>query len=99
MGKYEVRLKTGFFETTRYQISISEGFLNLIPIYDSEKSPICIAQKDIISILLLKNRLEEIEIKTIGDTISGVFDQNSDLRKMKQELKRKIHAKIIYKEE
>jgi hypothetical protein len=97
--KYEVRLKTGFYETTLYQLSISEGILNITPIHDDMKSPICINEENLISILLLKSKHSEIEIKTKEDTFSGVFNQNPDLREIRQELKMKVHTRIIYKEE
>ncbi|QRN85763.1 hypothetical protein JR334_00520 [Clostridia bacterium] len=97
--KYQVKLKTGFFETTNYHLSITSGAIQLTPNNSPTNNSILIIEQDLISIQLSRGRLAKIEIKTKSRTIHGVIDEKQNLGEILQELKKNIKSKYIYEEE
>jgi hypothetical protein len=63
------------------------------------KDPVLISSSDLVSLHLTKDKYSEIEIKTKDQTLSGIFEENLDLKEIHQELKRYINTKITYVEE
>lgn len=96
---YVLKLKTGFYETTLCQICIQLNRISLIPLNNDMKDPILITSSDLISLHLTKDKHSEIEIKTRDQTLSGIFEENQDLKKIHQELKSQINTRITYEEE
>jgi hypothetical protein len=96
---YVLKLKTGFYKTTLCQISIQSNCINLIPLNSEMKDPILFTSSDLVSLHLIKDKHSEIEIKTRDQTLSGIFEENQDLKKIHQELKRQINTRITYEEE
>lgn len=96
---YSLKLKTGFYETTLCQISIHKDCIHIIPCNDEMKDPVLISSSDLVSLHLTKDKYSEIEIKTRDQTLSGIFEENLDLKEIHQELKRYINTKITYVEE
>ncbi len=97
--KYKVAIKTGFFETTLYDLSIMDGSILLVPAEDPANNSISIAEDDFASILFYKGNHSEIEITTRDRTISAIVDECLDLREIYQEFKKNIKTKMIYEEE
>ncbi len=96
---YGLRIKTGFYETTLYDLSMLEGGILLAP-YDNEANPIIkILPEDLNCITLTKKKHSEIEIKTRSLLFWGTFIEDTDLRAIYQELKKHVEAKVIYEEE
>jgi len=96
---YKLKLKTGFYESTFYNLHIINNGIGLFPIADDSKEAINLSGEDISYIILSKSKYSEIEIKTVEETFNGIFNEQEDLRKIHSELKRNIKSRIIYKEE
>jgi len=96
--QYEVKMKTGFFETTRYFLSAASGGIALCPAEDKSKAGIHVPEDEIIDIMLIQEKNAAIEIKTCHRTISGIFTKNLDLRDVHSELRKYIKKDVIYVE-
>ena len=93
---YEVKMKTGFFETTRYYLSASSGGIALYPADDKNIARIHVPEEELIDIMLIKDKNAGIEIKTNHQTITGIFTNNLDLRDVHNELRKHIKKDVIY---
>jgi len=93
---YKVKLKTGFFETTLYEISIFDKQIRLSTINTDQKGLIIIANQDLISVTLFNHRHPEIEIQTYDRNIRGTFVQEPDFRDLFYLLKDNFDKEIIY---
>lgn len=96
---WNVKMKTGFYETTNYDLSIFDGKILLIPSALGAKEAIEIVDHDLISITLTKKKNSEIEIRTRNQMFTGTLLENLYLREIYPILKKQINAKIIYEEE
>lgn len=97
--QFEVKMKTGFYKTTNYDLSADQHLLLLIPVKNKTDVAIQIPEEDLISIILTKKKKSEIEIKTYNQIFTGTFTLNTDLREVQQALKKHITTKIHYEEE
>ena len=96
---YQVKLKTGFYETTLYDLSLSQDKIQFIPLENTEKEVITIKSDDLITITLTKRTHSEIEVLARNRIFTGTFIQDPDLRELQKTLKKYINTKIIYEEE
>lgn len=96
---YEIKLRTGFFESSLFSLSVSPGLIQFIPIESTDKSSIIINEKDLVAITLLKNKTGEIDIETYNQILTGTFTKKIDLKKVVKDFKKNINKKIYYEEE
>ncbi|NPV91260.1 MAG: hypothetical protein HPY50_10875 [Firmicutes bacterium] len=93
---YEIRLKTGFFETRRYHLSVIEEQLILSPVENSAEAKIIIPSDDILEIILTKKRIPEIKVQARDKSYDGVFTAGTDFDEVCGLLKR-LKKTIVYK--
>ena len=95
---FECRLKTGFFETKRYDFLIFKGKLIFS---DSESEDRCIAilESDILSITLRKVKSLEIEIQALDKIYHGTVSNQANFESMLRQLKENINKKIVCEHE
>jgi len=96
--KYWLKMKTGFFETTRYCLTAFTGGIELFPAEDKSKARIHVPEDDLIVITLIREKNAEIEIKTRHQIFTGVFTENIDLRDVHHDLRKHISTDVIYVE-
>ncbi len=96
--QYCLKMKTGFFETTRYCLSAFTGGIELFPAEDKSKARIHVPEDDLIVITLIREKNAEIEIKTRHQIFTGVFTENIDLRDVHHDLRKHISTDVIYVE-
>ena len=92
--EHEIRLKTGFFETTLYGLHISKERLRLSPktIGDQE---IVLLGKDISDIHLKNGETLEIEINTLAHSYQGTITDKADYEELLSGLKTNLTNKIL----
>ncbi len=95
---YELRLKTGFFETTPYRFYILKGHLRLVPDKTSARGNIEIPEEDLVSVALTKDSRLRITISTQSQTFTGTFVGTPDLREVSEYLKNRVYKPIICEE-
>ena len=96
--KYWLKMKTGFFETTRYCLSAFTGGIELFPAEDKSKDRIHVPENDLIAITLKREKNAEIEIKTRHQILTGIFTDDIDLRDVHHDLRKHISTDVIYVE-
>lgn len=96
--QYGIKMKTGFYETTRYALSAFEGGIQLRPSEDKTKNIIHVLEDDLIAITLTRKKNPEIEIKTRNQMFTGTFTEKLDLFDVHHELKKYISTKVVYEE-
>lgn len=97
--EYRIKIKTGFFKTTIYLLSIRKGSIQLTPLNNPSNESIHIDEQDLIKIRLSQSKFSTLEIKTKDRTILGTFHEKQNLQNIHQELQKSIKSKIIYEEE
>lgn len=94
---YEIRLRTGFFETTSYTFMIKKNQIVLSPLSaDGKTKDITICDASIVSVLLRKKKNPELEIQTKDKVYLGTLGTKIDLSQVFQVLKKELNTKIIY---
>lgn len=96
---YEFRMKTGFFETKRYDLLICKGKL-ILSLKESEDGFITIPEEDILNITLKKSKKAfEVEIQTDKVIYQGLLDNNTDHERFINQVKENINKKIFFEYE
>lgn len=83
----KVRIKTGFYQTMLYKLSILDNSLELFPTENPVLNNVRLVGESIDSIILVKKKYSRIEIKTKNRVYEGTFTGDPDLRDVQQELK------------
>jgi hypothetical protein len=96
---YEIKLKTGFFETTLYKLSISEGLLVFSPVISRNNKEFSISDEHLVSIEITDKKHTEMEIKTLNEFLTCIFSEKPDISKLIIVLTDNFNKKISYKEE
>ena len=96
--QYWLKIKTGFFETTRYCLSAFTGGIDLFPAEDKTKARIHVPEDDLIAITLKREKNSAIEIKTRHQIFTGIFTEDIDLRDLHHDLRKHISTDVIYVE-
>ncbi|MDF1618011.1 hypothetical protein [Petrocella sp. FN5] len=96
--EYEIKLKTGFYETANYYLSPTREGIKLLPIGDVTRGPIVATGNELISITLTQEKKSNITIMTRSQILTGDFQEKLDLKEVYEELKKHINAKIVYEE-
>mgnify|MGYP000626486789 CR=1 FL=1 len=89
---YEIRLKTGFYETKLYNLSIKD---QRIAILNNEEEIIVIDDDDLLCVSVTERNNIEIEIQTKTKVYSGTIAAASASRLL-DDLKRELNKKILY---
>ena len=92
--EYELRLKTGFFETKFYDLQINKGKLRLSPKIPGDKE-ILLLEKDISDLLLKNGEDLVIEINTLGQSYQGTITNKADFEVLLSGLKTNLNIKIL----
>jgi hypothetical protein len=91
---FELRLKTGFYETAAYDMLLSRNKLILSPI-ESGCQIITVPGKEILTITLKNEKAPEIEIQTWEKIYQGSLLEKTDFEKLIGLLKENLNVKII----
>lgn len=91
---FEIKLKTGFFETKEYDLLISKNKL-ILSSAEGEDQVITIFDKDIIAVSLKNEKLAEIEINTWDRIYRGVLCSKPEFEDLLRMLKENLNRKII----
>ncbi len=91
---FEFRLKTGFFETKRFDLIARKGNLILSPV-EAEDQVIIIPEKDILNVTLKNTKSLEMEIQTWDKVYQGIFNNKTDYEELLGQLKGNINKKIV----
>ncbi len=95
--KVELRLRTGFFETTSYWLEVRRNQIALLPLSPNEgKEKIVIPGEAITAVTLLEKKNPEIEIQTKEGLFSGTLAPETDLGMLFDLMKSKLNKKVIY---
>ena len=92
--EYELRLKTGFFETKFYDLQINKGKLRLSPKIPGDKE-ILLLEKDISDLLLKNGEDLEIEINALEQSYEGTITDKENYNDLLSELKDNLNIKIL----
>ncbi|OPY84556.1 MAG: hypothetical protein A4E71_02606 [Smithella sp. PtaU1.Bin162] len=91
---YPVRLKTGFFETTAYLLSVVPGAIRLDPVDGTQGDAVVIAKAEITAIMLSRKTRPGIEIQTQGKTFFGAFTNDIDRGKLESDLRKAFGSRL-----
>jgi len=91
---FEIRLKTGFYETKPYDLLISKNRL-VLSSAESGEDMIFVHEKEILFVSLREKKHSEIEIQTLENSYQAVFCDNTDFEEVLRILEDNLHAKII----
>lgn len=91
---FNIRLKTGFFETKPYDLLVGKDRL-VLSSKESESGSIIIPDKNIISIALNNKKAPEIEIQTWEKIFQGSLLEKADFEKLLNSIKENLSVKII----
>ncbi len=91
----EVRLKTGFFETTAYRLEIGGKQLRFLPSLLESGTEISLHEAEISSVTLLDREPIQFEIQTESMSYIGSFVSNGDLESTLRQFKAGLNIKII----
>jgi hypothetical protein len=95
--KIELRLRTGFYETTSYWMEVTKNRIALSPLpTGGGKEEIVIPGEIITAISVLEKKNPEIEIQTKEGIFSGTLSQETDLDKLFDLMKKELNKKVIY---
>ncbi len=92
--RIEVRMKTGFFKTTAYELMLDGALLRLAP-DDPQDGEILLPAREVLSLTLREKKQPQIEILTRGNIYAGVFEQGTDFQETLRVLKGNPDLKII----
>lgn len=92
--EFEIRLKTGFFETKPYNLLIGKNRLVLSSVNSADDN-ISVHEKEILLVSLREKKHSEIEVQTMENNYQGVFCDDIDFEEVLRILKENLHAKII----
>lgn len=95
---YPVRLKTGFYETADYAMSVLPGAIMLSPMDDTAREAIQIMKDDITVITLTLKKRSGLEIQTHEKTFVFVLQENTDNDEMRRQFREAIGKKIVFEE-
>lgn len=90
----EVRLKTGFFETTAYHFEVKKRLLYFLPLDLESRTKITIHEGDILSVTL-HDKSSQFEIATGSSLYRGAFVSNNDWTQIIKLIKSELNVKII----
>jgi|SRR6056297_3205771 len=95
---YNIRVKTGFFKTTKYQLVVKKSLLELIP-ENNDDAKIFLKEDEILSISLRKRDELHLDFNLKEDGITGTLLDIKDTQKIFKLLKENIKKNIIYEED
>jgi len=90
----DIRMKTGFFETKKYELLISSDRL-VLSSKETENDSIIILVNNIISITLKNKKSPELEIQTREEIFQGNLTEKTDFEKLINSLKESLSVKIV----
>ena len=96
---YEFSLKTGVYDSVHCSLNISKGEINFVVLDSKTENNIRIAEKDLLSVTILKKKNKEIDIETYNQIFTGTFTKRPDLKKVLSDFKKNINKKIYFEEE
>jgi len=91
---FEIRMKTGFFETMLYDLLICKNKVKLSA-SESVNDSIIIPDKEILCVMIIKKKLYEIEIHKYDKIYSLILCDNSQLEEIIKALYENLNTKII----
>ncbi len=97
---YNVRLKTGFFETALYQMTIQKSEILFSPTRaDVGEKSFAVPERDILAVSIANRKTPQLEIQTAEKRYSATLASDPNLNGLLLELRNKLDCKIIYEGE
>ena len=98
---YDVRLRTGFFETALYHMTIHSRQILFSPTRtDMKGESIAVPEEDILSVCISSRKRPGLEVQTPARRYSGIFAASDpNLNSLLLELRNKIDCNITYEGE
>lgn len=91
---FSFRLKTGFFETSAFNLLIRQGQLVLSSTEAKERT-ITITEENLVSITLKNEKSLEIEIQTRDSIYQGIFPDKAVYERLLEQLQENLNKKIV----
>ncbi len=91
---YPIRLKTGFFETAAYSLSVVSGAIRLDPADGTPGDAVVIAGAEITAVTLGRKTRPGIEIQTQENTFFGTFANEIDRKKLESDLREAFGGRV-----
>lgn len=92
---YKIRLKTGFYETTPYDMNIEPGRL-VLSSADDNHGKVWIDEATLRSFTLIDKKLPELEIQTLSTVYRAALKEEENLEDLFLLLKQHFNRPIIY---
>lgn len=95
---YQLKLRTGFFETAPYQMSIGENHIRLTPATRANGDVIDLGSDIAVSIYVKRNH-PELEIQAKNRTYRATFFSDPGISNLLSEMRSKLNCRITYEGE
>ena len=92
---YKIKIKTGFYKTTIFNLSMLPEFIYLIPSEEEIHERIKIIRDDIIVITLIKKKQPLLEIQTMNQIFTGIFCGDTDYEELLCQFRENIGKKFF----
>lgn len=92
---FPIRLKTGFFETTAYSLSVVPGAIRLDPVDGTPGDAVVIAKAEITAIALSKKTRPGLTIHTRERTFTGAFADDVDRGELERQFSENLGGSIV----
>ncbi len=96
--KYYIKVKTGFFKTTKYQLVVKKSLVELIP-ENNDSKKIFLKEDEILSVSLRKKDELHLDFNLKEGGITGRLLDIQNIQKIFKLLKENINKNIIYEED
>ncbi len=95
---FKIKLKTGFFKTRYYYLTIGQGQIILTPQQDNEDGRLVINEEDLQSICITRRNLtvSELEIITHSNTHIGSITDQISLEEVSNVFTKEFGHKFIF---
>lgn len=96
----KIKLKTGFFKTLPYDLTLGKGQIILTPLEDNDDSRLVINGEDLQAIwIIIRNVSAELEIMTATNSYIASFTDHTCLEEVSIVLAKEFGRKVILQDE
>jgi len=93
---FAIRLKTGFFETADYVLSVHPGSIMLSPLDGSAHKTEQIMEDDIFDITFTLKKRFVLEIQTLEKKFVCILQENADNKELHRQFEENIGKRIVF---
>ncbi|AFQ43778.1 hypothetical protein [Desulfosporosinus meridiei] len=97
---FKIKLKTGFFKTQPYDLTLGKGEIILTPLEDNDGSCLVIKGEDLQAIWInIRNVSAELEIMTVTNSYIASFTDHTCLEEVSIVLAKEFGGKVTLQDE